>query len=86
MANNLIKVVGFPSEDIMYGGESMWVELGIGDENDGWGILRNTPPLSDLEHSDFIEYGGGTLVHKPHYLGKAPLLDIFLPKASTNQD
>ena len=61
----LVKVVEFPGDGI--GGESMWVEVLEGDENDGTGLLRNNPVFSDLKFGDRVKFSGGTDNEKPRY-------------------
>lgn len=62
----LIKVVNFPGGE--FAGESMWVEVVDGDENDGRGILRNDAVCSDLKYGDEVAYGGGNDDYKPEYI------------------
>jgi len=62
----LIKVVNFPGGE--FAGESMWVEVVDGDENDGRGILRNDAVCSDLKYGDKVAYGGGNDDYKPEYI------------------
>lgn len=64
----LIKVVNFPGGE--FAGESMWVEIVDGDENDGRGILRNDAVCSDLKYGDEVAYGGGDDVYRPKYITK----------------
>ena len=55
-------VCKFPS------GESMWVEIYHGDENTGWGALRNISIDGDASTpiwGDIIRYSGGSLTMKP---------------------
>jgi hypothetical protein len=60
-----VKVVGFP------GGESMWVKLITGTEDEGTGILDNDPICSDeVKCGDWIRYSGGTDDLRPQYAGK----------------
>jgi hypothetical protein len=65
-----VKVIEFPSpEGPGFGGESMWVLKTNGTVNDGYGILMNTPILTnDASCGDIIQYGGGTNQWKPKYL------------------
>ena len=64
----LVKVIGFPTSDSEITGESMWVQVVSGTDNDGTGTLRNGPMLSDLCFGDLIRYGNGTDAEKPEYL------------------
>ena len=65
-----IKVVGFP------GGESMWVKLITGTENEGTGILDNDPICStEVECGDWIRFSGGTDALHPQYTGKCKVKD-----------
>jgi hypothetical protein len=64
----LVKVIGFPAPDGEVAGESMWVQVVSGTDNDGTGTLRNGPVFSDLCFGDLIRYGNGTDTVKPEYL------------------
>ena len=61
---NLVKVIGFP------GGETMWVELVTGHENEGTGTLANDPVCSSLKHGDLVAFNGGTDTLRPRYVGQ----------------
>ena len=64
------KVISFPpGADSPYGGESMWVLVQSGDENNGTGWLDNNPVVTDAAvRGSLIEFGGGTDEFKPHYI------------------
>ena len=64
-----IKVIDFPHD--CFAGESMWVEVVVGDELSGAGILRNHPTGSDLKYGNVVCYDGGTEETKPRYTGLA---------------
>lgn len=67
-----IKVIDFPvPEGSPVGGESMWVIVVEGTDNDGIGTLDNEPVFcTEVKHGDRIRYGGGTDDKKPKYMGK----------------
>jgi len=67
----LLKIVDFPCDYGDFGGESMWVQVVKGDDNDGIGFLRNEPSFSSLRFGDFIAYAGGTDETKASYDGRA---------------
>ena len=49
--------------------EWMWVRLTIGDENDGAGVLMNTPSyFSQAIAGEVVRYGGGTATQTPRWL------------------
>ena len=64
------KVISFPpGADSPYGGESMWVLVQSGDENNGTGWVDNNPVVTDAAvRGSLIEFGGGTDEFKPHYI------------------
>lgn len=64
----LVKVIGFPAPDGEVAGESMWVEIINGTDNDGTGTLRNSPVFSGLCFGDLIRFGHGNDTEKPKYL------------------
>ena len=76
----LIKVIDFPAEG--FAGESMWVEIVDGDENDGVGLLRNSPCFSDLKFGDSVRYAGGTDETKPRFAGRNVVIDEGFQKWS----
>jgi len=62
MDNQIIKVVGFPNH------ESMWVEVLIGDENEGTGRLDNNAACSSLMSGDIVAYHMGDESTHPRFL------------------
>ena len=49
--------------------EWMWVRLTIGDENDGAGVLMNTPSyFSQAIAGEVVRYVGGTATQTPRWL------------------
>jgi len=61
-----VKVTHFPADEIA--GESMWVILVDGDENNGTGTLDNKPIYSDIELGSLIEFADGDEQTKPHFV------------------
>lgn len=68
-----LKVIEFPvPEDSPVGGESMWVRVVSGSDNDGVGILDNDPAFcEEVSLGDAVRYEGGTDESKPRYAGRA---------------
>lgn len=68
-----LKVIGFPvPEGSGAAGESMWVKVIKGTDNEGIGELNNIPLLcTEVSLGDIIEYGGGTDDTKPHFVRRA---------------
>ncbi len=66
---NRMTKVRFPTpEDSPVGGESMWVEVIRGDENEGFGILKNQPEFFELaDYGDMVQFSGGTDRLKPEF-------------------
>jgi len=74
--NTYIKVIDFPSHKVVKLGESMWVKITEGDENDGYGTIENEPMCSSLCSGDRIQYGNGTDENKPQFIkhfGQTPV-------------
>tara|TARA_B110001454_G_scaffold126906_1_gene118357 strand:- start:1050 stop:1496 length:447 start_codon:yes stop_codon:yes gene_type:complete len=67
----LLKIINFPCDYGDFGGESMWVRLIEGTDNDGIGFVCNDPAFSSLRYGDVIAYAGGTDDTKAHYTGRA---------------
>lgn len=67
----LLKIIGFPCDYDEYAGESMWVRVIEGTDNDGIGYICNIPAFSSLRYGDVIAYAGGTDDTKAHYAGLA---------------
>ena len=65
-----VKVISFPvPKDCPVAGESMWVKVEEGDENNGVGILDNNPVFCTAARlGSRIRYGGGTSKTKAHFL------------------
>ncbi len=61
-----IKVIDFPH--YQFAGESMWVVLVDGDDNNGTGTIANEPTGSDLKFGDLIRFAGGTDTIKPSFV------------------
>ena len=67
--NTYIKVIDFPaSKKVTRLGESMWVKITQGDENDGYGTIENVPMCSSLCVGDRIQYGRGNHINKPQFI------------------
>lgn len=67
--NTYIKVINFPaSKKVAKLGESMWVKITEGNENDGYGTIENLPMCSSLCIGDRIQYGHGNDADKPHFV------------------
>ena len=68
--DTFIKVINFPpAPGIDLDGESMWVLLSTGDENNGTGWLNNTPVVTDVAVlGSLVEFAGGTDTHKTMYV------------------
>jgi len=60
--DNFVKVIDFPVPPrCCVGGESMWVRVIEGDQNNGVGILSNAPLFCEfVKEGDHIEFAGGT--------------------------
>ena len=67
----LLKIINFPCTYGDFGGESMWVRVIEGTDNDGIGYVCNDPAFSSLRYGDVIAYAGGTDDTKAHYAGLA---------------
>ena len=67
----LLKIIEFPCDYGEFGGESMWVRVIEGTDNDGVGYVCNDPAFSSLRYGDVIAYAGGTDDTKAHYAGRA---------------
>ena len=67
----LLKIISFPCDYGEFGGESMWVRVIHGTDNDGIGYICNDPAFSSLRYGDVIAYAGGTDDTKAHYAGLA---------------
>lgn len=67
----LLKIINFPCTYGDFGGESMWVRVIEGTDNDGVGFVCNDPSFSSLRYGDVIAYAGGTDDTKAHYAGLA---------------
>jgi hypothetical protein len=67
----LLKIISFPCDYGEFGGESMWVRVIEGTDNDGIGYVCNDPAFSSLRYGDVIAYAGGTDDTKAHYAGLA---------------
>ena len=67
----LLKIISFPCDYGDFGGESMWVRVIEGTDNDGIGFVCNDPAFSSLRYGDVIAYAGGTDDTKAHYAGLA---------------
>ena len=67
----LLKIISFPCDYGDFGGESMWVRVIEGTDNDGIGYVCNDPAFSSLRYGDVIAYAGGTDDTKAHYAGLA---------------
>ena len=67
--NTYIKVINFPaSKKVAKLGESMWVKITEGNENDGYGTIENLSMCSSLCIGDRIQYGHGNDVNKPQFV------------------
>ena len=68
----VLKVVSFPvPENPRVVGESMWVRVIEGNDNEGIGSLCNEPFLcEEVNFGDIVKYKGGTNEKRPHYAGK----------------
>jgi len=80
----LIKVVSFPvpKVDASCGtqlvSESMWVKKIKGTDNNGIGVLDNTPFFcEEVCLGDIIRYSGGTDKQKPRYVKKIDETDVL---------
>ena len=67
----LLKIIEFPCDYGDFGGESMWVRVIEGTDNNGIGFICNDPAFSSLRYGDVIAYAGGTDDTKAHYAGLA---------------
>ena len=67
----LLKIISFPCDYGDFGGESMWVRVLEGNDNDGVGYVCNDPAFSSLRFGDVIIYGEGTDDTKARYIGRA---------------
>ena len=67
----LLKIISFPCDYGDFGGESMWVRVIEGNDNDGVGYVCNDPAFSSLRFGDVIIYGEGTDDTKARYIGRA---------------
>ena len=77
-----IKVINFPAaKKVSKLGESMWVKVTEGDENNGYGTIANLPMCSSLSIGDRIQYGRGNRVNKPQFVA---LCDHAQPETFEN--
>jgi len=53
----LLKIISFPCDYGDFGGESMWVRVIEGTDNDGIGYVCNDPAFSSLRYGDVITLG-----------------------------
>ena len=67
----LLKIINFPCDYGEFNGESMWVRVIHGTDNDGVGWICNDPAFSSLRYGDVIIYGEGTDDSKARYIGRA---------------
>ena len=67
----LLKIIEFPCDYDEFNGESMWVRVIEGTDNDGIGYICNDPAFSSLRYGDVIAYAGGDDDTKAHYAGRA---------------
>ena len=67
----LLKVINFPvPESCEFVGESLWVEVMVGNNNEGIGRLDNEPNFCEEVKVNDIVNEGGTDERKPHFAGK----------------
>jgi len=70
----MLKIINFPNQTTgthqhhAAGGESMWVLVTDGNDNEGVGLLENEPTLSNLQYGDLIRYGNGTEEAKAEFI------------------
>ena len=67
----LLKIISFPCDYGDFGGESMWVRVIDGTDNDGVGYVCNDPAFSSLRYGDVIVYGEGDDDTKARYITRA---------------